>query len=263
MPDPLVRPAAHRTLRLASALFAVAFAPLAGAQRYATGNEVMDAVEAQPTPPGLVSSMTMTITTGSGQTLTRSMQIWSVGDGEKQVVKFTAPADIAGSGFLSVEQEDGSSSSMIYLPALDRVRRIAGNQEQEAFFGSDFSYEDISGLRGGTREDYDDELLEVRDGPVYVVQGTPRPGADTSYERIVMEIPEATLLPTRIEFYRDGDLLKVMTIDATQTVDGYLLPTHLGMSTVASGSSTSLEQGDFTVESQIPDEVFSERFLRR
>lgn len=238
-------------------------AGLVHAQKYATGEAVMNAVDARPNPTNLVSTMTMTITTASGQSLTRQMQVWSADGGNKEVVKFTAPADIKGSGFLSITLPDGSKESMIYLPALDRTRRIAGGQKQEAFFGSDFSYEDITDLQKGTSKNYDSKLLKVDSGPVYVVQSTPKPGADTVYDKLVLEVPEATLIPTRIEFYRNGALLKVMTISKTVEVDGYTLPSDFQMKTEASGSTTTIQESDFVVEKTIPDEVFTERFLRR
>jgi len=253
----------HPLLSFLAALVVIAGLPCALAQKYSTADQVMDAVDARPVPADLVSTMTMTITAKSGQSLTRSMDIWSAGDGDRQVIKFTAPADIKGSGFLSITMPDGATQSMIYLPALDRTRRIAGSQKQEAFFGSDFSYEDISDLQSGTRKDYVSELLKVKPGPVYVVQSTPKAGAETSYQKLVLEIPEATLLPRRIEFYRNGALLKVMTIGETTKVGDYVLPSELRMETVARGSSTTIRQSDFAVDKAIPDEVFSERFLRR
>jgi outer membrane lipoprotein-sorting protein len=191
------------------------------------------------------------------------MQVWSADDGNKEVVKFTAPADIKGSGFLSTTLPDGSTQSMIYLPALDRTRRIAGGQKQESFFGSDFSYEDITDLQSGTGKKYDSKLLKVDAGPVYVVEATPKPGADAAYDKLVLTIPEATLIPTRIEFYRGGALLKVMTIHETVEVDGYTLPSEFEMKTEASGSATTIRESDFKVQDTIPDEVFTERFLRR
>jgi len=151
---------------------------------------------------------------------------------------------------------------MVYLPALDRTRRIAGGQKQEAFFGSDFSYEDISDLQTGTHEKYENELLKVDAGPVYVVQATPKPGAETSYSKLVLDVPEATLVPSRIEFYRDGALLKIMTISKTTVVDGYTMPSDIRMESAA-GSTTTLQQSDFSVQTAIPDDVFTERFLTR
>lgn len=233
------------------------------AQRYATGEEVMDAVEAQQSPTTMIATMSMTITSGSGQSLSREMRIWTADGGDRQVVKFTAPADIAGSGFLSEEAPDGSSESMIYLPAIDRVRRIAGGQEQESFFGSDFSYDDISSLAGDLGEDYVHELADVLDGPVYVVEATPKEGADPTYDRLVYTVPEDTLVPTRIEFYRGGEQVKAMTIDATTSVGDYVLPSEFRMETLATGSFTTIEQRDVTVDDEIPDDVFTERFLRR
>lgn len=257
----------RRTLMTRAALLLatllLAAAPAALGQEYATGEEVMDAVDARPAPAAMTSTMTMTITTRSGQSLTRTMQIWTADGGDREVVKFTAPADIKGSGFLSVTNPDGSSEAMVYLPALGRVRRIAGGQKQESFFGSDFSYEDITELQGGTKDQYDHALVEVRPGPIYVVRSTARAGTGASYDQLVLEIPEDTLLPTKVEFYRGAALLKVMTIERTDEVDGFVLPARLHMETEASGSSTTIEQTEVEVASAIPDEVFTERFLRR
>lgn len=244
-------------------LLVLALTPLALGQKYSSGEEVMDAVEAQQSPSTIVATMTMTITSRSGQSLTREMRIWSAEEGTKQLIKFTAPADIRGSGFLSIETASGASESMIYLPALDRVRRIAGGQQQEAFFGSDFSYEDVTALGGDFGEDYAFELLETREGPLYVVEATPKEGADTPYDRLVLEVTEETLVPTRVEFYRNAELFKVMTLSETSEVAGYTLPSQIRMETVASGSFTTIEQSDWTVDEEIPDDVFSERFLRR
>ncbi len=253
----------HTFLSLLAVLCVAAGAAHGYAQTYTTGAAVMAAVDARPAPKALISTMTMTITSRSGQSLTRTMRIWSADGGDSEVVKFTAPADIAGSGFLSLKRADGSTDAMVYLPALDRTRRIAGSQKQQAFFGSDFSYEDISDLQTGTHETYDNELLKVDPGPVYVVQATPRPGTDTSYSKLVLHVPEATLIPSRIEFYRAGALLKVMTIGKTTVVDGYTLPSEMRMASASGGSTTTLQQSDVSVAASIPAEVFTERFLTR
>lgn len=257
----------HATSRAALMLAVLLLlAPAALAQRFATGQEVMDAMADQPAPESTIATLTMTITAASGHSLTREMQIWTTtgdDDAANQLIKFTGPADVRGSGFMSVGGADGSSESYIYLPALDRVRRVAGGQEQDAFFGSDFSYEDITGLTGDIDGDFTYELLETKDGPTYVVEAVPTAAADSSYERIVYEVDEALLLPTRIEFYRGGELYKAMTISQTTVQDGFTLPTEIRMETVAAGSFTTLVQTGFELDTEIPDDVFTERFLRR
>ena len=243
-------------LLLASALLLTG-AP-ATAQAYETADELIAALDARPEPETLTATMEMVLTNAGGQTLTREMRTWARGD-EMRVMKFTAPADIAGSGFLMID--DGEvDETLVYLPALDRVRRVAGGQRGQSFFGSDFSYEDVEGIDSG---DYTHELVEVRDGPVYVVEATPTPEAESSYDRLVLEVPEDILIPERVTYYLGDEAIKVLTVHDVQEVGGHLLGLERRMETLDEGSFTIIRQRDLTLDEDLPDEVFSERFLRR
>lgn len=230
----------------------------ATAQQYADADALMAAVTARPEPKTLQATMEMILTNPSGQTLTREMRNWARGD-EQRVLKFTAPADIAGSGFLRID--DGQvDETIVYLPALDRVRRVAGGQRGESFFGSDFSYEDVEGI---DPDDYRHTLIDILEGPVYVVQATPKPETGSSYERLVLHVPEATLVPERVVYYRDGRAVKELTVRDVRQVGDYLLAHERRMESLERGSSTVIRQRDVTLDEDLPDEVFSERFLRR
>jgi hypothetical protein len=61
------------------------------------------------------------------------------------LIRFLAPNDIKGTGFLVWEHAKTEDERFLFLPALARVRRIAGSEKQESFVGSDLSYEDIGG----------------------------------------------------------------------------------------------------------------------
>jgi MoxR-like ATPase len=65
--------------------------------------------------------------------------------GDRTLVRFTYPNDIRGTSFLVWEHPQGDDERFLFLPALGRVRRIAGQEKQESFVGSDLSYEDIGG----------------------------------------------------------------------------------------------------------------------
>ena len=267
MTEPLrLNPRSHAPVGLRALLLALAallLLSVAGAQLYSSATEVTDAMEALAAPSTVVSTMTMTITAASGHSLSREMQVWSGNDGKSQLIKFLSPADVKGSGFLSVESAAGSTETMIYLPALGRVRRVAGGQEQDAFFGSDFSYEEISSLSGDFGDDFDSTLTATLPGPIYVLEGTAKPDSESSYDRIVYQVPEATLVPERVDFYRGGDVIKTLTITATLQEGEYTLPSTIRMETLATGSYTTLDQSDFTVDQDIPADVFTERFLQR
>lgn len=67
------------------------------------------------------------------------------GAGDRTLVRFSYPNDIKGTGLLVWAHEDAEDERFLFLPALGRVRRIAGQEKQESFAGSDLSYEDIGG----------------------------------------------------------------------------------------------------------------------
>lgn len=234
---------------------------LALAQPLSTGLEVMQAVDSQPTPATSVSTTTMVITSGSGQSLSRQMRVWSVTrEIDKQVVIFTAPADIKGSGLLTIENPDGPDENLLYLPALGRVRRLAAaEQTTGSFFGSDFTYDDL----GGTDiTEFDYELLETTD-TTYLVRGTPREGVVKAFDYSISEIDRERLMPLRVEFFKDGELYKVLTIHEISEEGGYTTPVNLQMENAVTGSFTTIEIADAIYDEPIPDEVFSERFLTR
>ena len=65
--------------------------------------------------------------------------------GDKTLVRFLYPNDIKNTGLLVWEHPNADDERFLYLPAVGRVRRIAGEEKQESFAGSDLSYEDIGG----------------------------------------------------------------------------------------------------------------------
>jgi len=65
--------------------------------------------------------------------------------GDRLLIRFTYPNDIRNTSFLVWEHAAADDERFLYLPALGRVRRIAGEEKQESFVGSDLTYEDIGG----------------------------------------------------------------------------------------------------------------------
>lgn len=95
------------------------------------------------------AEMRMRLYDRQGRVRERSMTLMSLkgasGAGDKTLVRFSYPNDIKDTGFLVWEHPDAEDERFLYLPALGRVRRIAGEEKQESFVGSDLSYEDVGG----------------------------------------------------------------------------------------------------------------------
>src|SRR5690554_2921957 len=105
MPEPRTFSPANRARALPALLLAALalfLNPPALAQQYAGAEELMEAVSSRPEPATTQATLRMTITLGSGQSLSRELRMWADSD-DRRLIKFTTPADIAGSGFLQLD----------------------------------------------------------------------------------------------------------------------------------------------------------------
>jgi hypothetical protein len=114
-----------------------------------TPEGVARAMEERDTGRDSRGEMRMRLVDRQGRARERVLAITALrgegGRGDKTLVRFTYPNDIRGTSFLVWEHADAADERFLYLPALGRVRRIAGQEKQESFAGSDLSYEDIGG----------------------------------------------------------------------------------------------------------------------
>ena len=96
------------------------------------------------------SEMKMILRTPNGKENTRMIKIKSLEvqtDGDKSLMVFDEPKDVAGTAFLSFSHIDTPDDQWIFLPALKRVKRKASKKKSGSFMGSEFSYEDMSSLK--------------------------------------------------------------------------------------------------------------------
>lgn len=62
----------------------------------------------------------------------------------KVITRFTAPADVKGTGILIYDYENRDDDMWIYLPALRKTRRIVSSEKGKSYMGSEFSNADMS-----------------------------------------------------------------------------------------------------------------------
>ena len=61
---------------------------------------------------------------------------------------FERARDLAGTALLTHANPEGSDRHWLYLPAMNRVKRIGSSGQSGSFLGSEFSYEDIGSTIG-------------------------------------------------------------------------------------------------------------------
>ena len=241
-----------------SSLLALTASSLAQTQTFKTGLEVMQAADARPKPKSSTGTITLEISK-NGQTLTRSLRSWSSGD--NSLVKFLAPADVKGSGILTVKV-NGVSEAKLYLPALGRTRRLAtgGGDSSDcdgAFFGSDFSYCDLGNFE---INDYSYTLTSSAGGK-YLVEGRPKKAG--SFEKVVFELDSSTLNTLKTDYYKGDKVFKTLRALELGKVGKYNVVKTLSMETPSQGSKSTFRQTDFSADVSVPDSVFTERFLKQ
>lgn len=225
-------------------------APRAGEDR---AHWVARQVQERDTGPDSRLSMTMTLVDRRGRTRERALVITGLQGGagrpvpgDRSLVRFTAPADIRGTGFLVWEHPDEDDERFLYLPALGRVRRIAGSEAQESFVGSDFTYEDIGGRE---LDDYTYRLLDENavwdapDGarhPAWQLESTSR-DAGAKFPRVVSLVRKDVPIVVRAAIHnRRGEEQKTFEARRLDRIDGIWTVTAMTMTDALEGTRTDL-----------------------
>lgn len=185
----------------------------------------------------------MVLQDAAGTKRERALQARSMREGglTRTSIRFLAPAEVQGSAFLLLERPGAEPDDMhLYLPALKRTRRIAGNQKDGAFMGSDFSYADMENRDIKTAV-YESKPEAPIDGvPCFVIDAKPT-SPEQPYGRIEMFIRKDNFLIQQSKFHdKAGVLVKVYKLHEFKTVDGRLLATKSQMWTKADGHTTFL-----------------------
>ena len=179
---------------------------------------------------------------------------------QKMYVYFSRPADVNKMVFMVLKKTKGTDDRWLYLPALDLVKRIAASDKRTSFVGSDFLYEDVSGRNLNA----DKHVLIGEDANYYIVENTPVAAAEVEFSKYVMYIHKTTFLPISTEYYdKKGVKYKTYTALAVDTIDGHPTITKSEAKNLQTGGSTLMEYSSVQYDQSIPDEIFTERYLRK
>ncbi|MDR0376659.1 MAG: outer membrane lipoprotein-sorting protein [Spirochaetaceae bacterium] len=207
----------------------------------------------------------MVITAKDGSTSERVIDQYSKDgpNGSRMIIVFQRPANVAGTRFLTMDNASGGEDRWIFLPSLGKVRRIAASEGGGNFMGTDFSYDDISSMDRNIEMDVHTVSREesLNGAPCYVIQSVPK-DSGYQYSRTLTWIDKARSLIYKSERYnRRGELVKVMEISRYQDVQGRPTPMQTKVSTLGSGTSTTIYLDIIKYDDPIPEGVFTTAYL--
>jgi hypothetical protein len=186
------------------------------------------------------------------------------GDGNliKSVIRFTAPANVAGTAFLMIQHRGAADEQYIYLSRMKTTRRIGGTGEREgSFMGSDFSYADLE--RKDLREAAYTRLADEPIGkdPCFQLQALPK--GQSTYSKVVMWVRQRDFIPLRVQMFdKQGQLQKTMFTRRINVVDGKPVIVETHTENAQTHHQTDLVVDEVQFKSDIPDAQFTPAALQ-
>jgi len=219
--------------------------------------------------------VSMTITDDQGRTRSREFTIlrWDApppegsaeeedaycGD-QKFYVYFHRPADVNKMVFMVWKHLERDDDRWLYLPALDLVKRIAATEKRTSFVGSDFFYEDVS----GRNIDADTHELERTTDAYYVLKNTPKDAGAVEFSHYLMWIHRESYVTVKSEYFdKQGEKCREYQALKVEQIDGFNTVTESRMKDLRSGGQTTLAYSEVKYNAGLPEEIFSERYLRK
>lgn len=179
---------------------------------------------------------------------------------QKFYVYFHRPADVNEMVFMVWKHLDSDDDRWLYLPALDLVKRIAASDKRTSFVGSHFFYEDVS----GRSINLDRHVLERETDTYYVLKNIPKEPDQVEFDHYIMWIHKDSFIPVKTEYYdAQGTKYRVYEALKVEPISGFLTVTESRMKDLKSGGHTTLEYSNVTYNLDLPEDVFTERYLRR
>ena len=228
--------------------------------------QLVQRVHDRPAGRDVTTVSRMELTDKAGARRTRELVTYRTesSKGEFQsLARFLSPGDIAGTGLLSTDKADGSSEQWLYLPALDRVRRVASDRKGGRFVGSDLYFEDLQ-TRKPDSDRHRTVGREVLDGvSCEIVESVPVDPGNSVYKRRLLWIDPALALVMRIDFFEKDEAKpsKRWVLLTKQRVQGYWAAVDSKTTDLVSGNETRLIASTIKFDRMLPSKLFTSRAL--
>ncbi|HKY90692.1 MAG TPA: outer membrane lipoprotein-sorting protein, partial [Nevskiaceae bacterium] len=130
------------------------------------------------------------------------------------MMRVEAPSDMRGASYLIREGKEGKEEEMyVYIPALQKVRRISGGMKESSLFGTDLSYSDLKQITyafsGGKMVLEKTEPYESR--PSWVVSMKPESQEASRFDTVRAWIDQKSCMLMKAEFLQEGAARKRFT----------------------------------------------------
>lgn len=227
---------------------------------------IMQKVEANASGfKDMQDKLKMVVTSQEGSKSEREMQIKALAEtdgGSRSMTLFTKPKRDAGVGLLNISDKDGNEGQWVFLPSSKKIKKITSSSKSSYFWGSDFTYEDLSNGVGYQYKFVGEQACG--DKKCYVIDRFPGK-FESAYAKTTSLIETDRYLPLQATFYDDkNQIIKTLTFkNYIQHQNKYWKPESIEMVNSSAGSKTELTSLEIKFDQGLNANAFSEQGLER
>lgn len=232
----------------------------------AAGDQLAQQVYDRPKGRNSTAVSTMTLTEKGHSPRLRELVTYRLDKSQGEVavlIRFTDPGDIAGTGLLTLDHAAGESDQWIYLPAMERVRRISSSRKGGRFVGSDYYYEDLRDRKVAQDRHRIIGQETVNGVLCSVLESVPVDADSSVYAKRVSWIDPTKMIAMRIDFYEKGgeQPTKRWLLKKLDKIQGYWTVLDSVVTDLESGHQTRLAVEKILYDRRLPHQLFSSRAL--
>ena len=239
---------------------------LGSAEAADTGLALAQRVYDRPDGKDVTSVVTMSLGEEGKRPRERKMLVFRSNGAKGDVstlIRFTDPADIQGTGLLTLDAADGGTDQWIYLPAMQRVRRVDSSRQGGRFVNSDYYFEDLKDRKPGADTHNIVGREKVGDTVCEVLESVPVQADSSVYLKRLSWIDPKSLLPLRMDFFeRQADQpSKRLLVTRREQVQGYWTLMDSTLTDLQTGHQTRLAVERVLYDRRLPASLFTSRAL--
>lgn len=255
----------RRKLLLVSFVVCCCFPPLA--YSYESGLELATAVYDRPDGDDMFSTGVMALVEKGHKPRVRQMVSFRQDKANGDIVsmiRFKKPIDIKNTGLLTVDyKEDKDTDQWIYLPAVDKSRRVSSKRKGGRFVGSDIFYEDLRDRKVSADSHRILRKEKLNGMDTIVLESIPVVASNSVYDKRLSWIHEKTLLAVRLDLFKDGGKkpIKRVLIKKIASKQGIWTAMTSVVKDLNTGHETHMKINKILYNQNLPADIFTQKFL--
>lgn len=173
----------------------------------------------------------------------------------KKLYKYTAPEKQIGIATLSLPDD----IIWLYMPAFNKAVKVTLLSKSQAFTGTDFSYEDMSGSSYSER--FTPRILSSADDKNYKLELMPK-SMKSRYSKIIVYLDKTHLYPIKMEYFDKNKVYYKNAVYKYKKQGKYWYAEEVIMTDIKKEHSTEIILAEIKFDQEMDDNIFTVENLK-